>query len=300
MYYHVVIETVEKVGKKDSNKEVYELDKTDTAEIQERVIIPYLRKEEIHLNGYFIKPENIKRILIRSTTNSSKQLADHENDTMPPGIIMIIRAKDVVHYEKHSNDVTKELFDIARQALKTQAESTTNLSRSAVVTKPTRIPPVAGVERARLFIGSSREGLPIAEAIQGNLDHELECTIWHQGVFGLSAASIESLEKQLTKSDFAVLVITPDDITESRGSMAASPRDNVIFELGLFMGSLGRSRTFVVRPRKADVKMPSDLLGITSATYDDVRSDDNLNAALGKACSDIKRAVKEAGPSRGV
>ena len=46
------------------------------------------------------------------------------------------------------------------------------------------------------------------------------------------------------KTDFAVLVLTPDDITLSRGTTIASPRDNAIFELGLFMGTNGRNRTF--------------------------------------------------------
>jgi predicted nucleotide-binding protein len=168
---------------------------------------------------------------------------------------------------------------------------------AAAMSEPAgRAQAAAGELRARLFIGSSREGIPIAEALQAGLDHELECTIWNQGVFGLSSAAIEALEKQLTRSDFAVLVVSPDDMTESRGATTASPRDNVLFELGLFMGALGRSRTFVVRPRKAELKMPSDLNGITVARYDDTRSDGNLLAAVGTACSEIKRAVKESHP----
>lgn len=148
--------------------------------------------------------------------------------------------------------------------------------------------------KPRLFIGSSREALRIAEAVHANLDEDFECTIWTQGVFGLSSANLESLEERLGQSDFAVLVVTPDDVTESRGSKSGSPRDNVIFELGLFMGALGRKRTFLVRPRKADIKIPSDLNGITAATYDENRSDGNLRAATGKACSDIKDAVNAA------
>jgi predicted nucleotide-binding protein len=153
-------------------------------------------------------------------------------------------------------------------------------------------PPVP--TRPRLFIGSSKEGLAVAEALHANLDHDYECTIWTQGVFGLSLASIEALELQLHQSDFAVLVVTPDDTTESRGSAAASPRDNVVFELGLFMGALGRLRTFVLRPRTAAIKIPSDLFGVTMATYDEGRSDGNLRAATGAACAEIKQAVARA------
>lgn len=145
--------------------------------------------------------------------------------------------------------------------------------------------------RPRVFIGSSSEALRVAEAIHSNLDLEFECTVWNQGVFGLSTMNLESLEQQIGDADFAVLVVSPDDTTESRGNATASPRDNVIFELGLFMGALGRKRTFVVQPRNKKIKIPSDLLGVVVATYEDERSDGNLRAATGSACIEIKNAI---------
>jgi predicted nucleotide-binding protein len=48
------------------------------------------------------------------------------------------------------------------------------------------------------------------------------------------------------ETDFAAFVVTADDVTASRGRRKASPRDNVVFEIGLFMGAIGRERTFVV------------------------------------------------------
>lgn len=68
--------------------------------------------------------------------------------------------------------------------------------------------------------------------------------------------------------DFAVLLMTADDTTASRGRRKASPRDNVVFELGLFMGALGRDRTFVVSPKGVDLKLPTDLLGVTNVMYE--------------------------------
>lgn len=70
-----------------------------------------------------------------------------------------------------------------------------------------------------------------------------------------------------TDADFAALVFTADDLTVSRGKAANSPRDNVVFELGLLMGSLGRDRVFIVKPKKVDIKVPSDLLGVTCLEY---------------------------------
>src|SRR3989338_7277274 len=99
--------------------------------------------------------------------------------------------------------------------------------------------------RPSVFVGSSAEGLPIAEAVQLNLDRACEVVLWSQGVFGLSSGTLETLVDKAADFDFAVLVVTPDDMTQSRGKSQQSPRDNVLLELGLFIGVLGRKRSFV-------------------------------------------------------
>ena len=43
----------------------------------------------------------------------------------------------------------------------------------------------------------------------------------------------------LDRFDFAILVLTADDLVASRDVLSTAPRDNVLFELGLFMGGLG-------------------------------------------------------------
>jgi predicted nucleotide-binding protein len=101
------------------------------------------------------------------------------------------------------------------------------------------------IDRPRVFIGSSTEGLAIAEAIQLGLDSVAECTLWTQATFQLGQATIESVVDASLSFDFAILVLTPDDSTDKRGNIAASPRDNILFELGLFTGTLGRARTFI-------------------------------------------------------
>ena len=100
--------------------------------------------------------------------------------------------------------------------------------------------------RPSMFIGSSAEGLHIARAIQVEMDHECEVEIWCQGAFGLMGGTLESLVIASERFDFATFVVVPDDTTTSRGRKLAIARDNVIFELGLFIGAIGRSRTFMV------------------------------------------------------
>ena len=116
--------------------------------------------------------------------------------------------------------------------------------------------------KPRIFIGSSVEGLSVAYAIQQNLTHDAEPTVWDQGVFDLSKTSIESLTKAVDESDFGVFVFSPDDITKMRGNDVNSIRDNVIFEFGLFTGRLGRDRVFFVKPDGLDMHLPTDLLGM--------------------------------------
>ncbi len=148
--------------------------------------------------------------------------------------------------------------------------------------------------RPRVFIGSSTEGLKIAETIQLLLDRYCEATIWSQGVFGLSSGTLESLVLALDNFDFAILVLTPDDMINSRGQENQSPRDNVLFELGLFVGGLGRNRTYIVYQRDTSIKLPSDLAGITMATFQ-IHSDGNLQASLGASCTQIKNEIEKNG-----
>ena len=84
--------------------------------------------------------------------------------------------------------------------------------------------------RPVVFIGSSKESLPIAEAIKSNLeDKDLIVKLWTDGVFGASQFILTELERQVRESDFAVLVLGADDVVESRDEISDVPRDNVIF-----------------------------------------------------------------------
>ena len=55
------------------------------------------------------------------------------------------------------------------------------------------------------------------------------------------------------------------------------PRDNIVFEAGLFIGCLGRRRVFVVCGLRSRRSLPSDLSGVTFATYDSTISDAEIS-----------------------
>jgi hypothetical protein len=147
--------------------------------------------------------------------------------------------------------------------------------------------------RPSLFVGSSAEGLSVARALQAELEFDVEATIWSQGVFGLSDGTLESLAAKAPTFEFAVLVLTPDDLLTSREKTSNAPRDNVIFEAGLFMGALGRRRVFMVSCRDDQLALPSDFAGISMAQYNR-RSDGNLQAAVGPVATNIRTAIKAA------
>jgi Predicted nucleotide-binding protein containing TIR-like domain/Histidine-specific methyltransferase, SAM-dependent len=148
--------------------------------------------------------------------------------------------------------------------------------------------------KKRMFIGSSTESLDVADAVQVNLDKAFEVTVWTQGIFELSKSTLESLMKALDDFDVGIFVFAPDDVTKIRGSEHQTVRDNVLFELGLFIGRLGRDNSYIILPvSTADFHLPTDLLGLTAATYNPNREDKNLVAALGPACHWIRKTATE-------
>ena len=141
-----------------------------------------------------------------------------------------------------------------------------------------------------LFIGSSSEGLSTAQAIKKKFDAEMDVTLWNEGVFKMNASYLESLLRASNSFDFAILVFTPDDLVTSRSQTQSVPRDNVIFEHGLFLGRLGPNRAFIVC--EETTKVLSDYAGITIATYRK-REGGSVLAAVGSACNRIRTAIEQ-------
>lgn len=147
--------------------------------------------------------------------------------------------------------------------------------------------------KPRLFIGSSTEALDIAYVIQENLAYDSNPTVWTQGIFELSNNTLDDLLKALSNFDFGIFVFKPDDISVIRNNKLSTVRDNVIFELGLFIGKLGKQRVFFVLPDSTDnFHLPTDLLGLTPGRYNSEREDNNLKAALGPFCNQVRSKLK--------
>jgi hypothetical protein len=156
------------------------------------------------------------------------------------------------------------------------------------------------VSKPSVFVGSSAEGLEVARAVQVQLIDTGDVQLWNEGVFSLSLGFFESLTQALTRFDFAVLVLTADDVVVSRNIEQRAARDNVLIELGLFTGRLGRDRTFLVSEVGEDVKVPSDLAGVVFATFSRPADETTLISAVGPACVHVRDAIRKQGKAEDV
>lgn len=119
--------------------------------------------------------------------------------------------------------------------------------------------------KPRIFIGSSTEGLPVAQRIKSYFEPNYECYIWNDGIFKFNEGFLETLLKSASLFDFGFMVFAADDISRIRKKEYKTTRDNVLFEYGLFLGRVGIDRAYVLK--EDSVKIPSDLAGITLLSY---------------------------------
>ena len=126
------------------------------------------------------------------------------------------------------------------------------------------------MRKKRIFIGSSSEELSLAESAKKILEPEFEVTIWNDtvwdtAVFKINNNFLHDLLKATLQYDFGVLLGTTDDKVIVREEEKLQSRDNVLFELGLFMGRLGLSKcAFVV---EKELNILSDIKGISLARF---------------------------------
>ena len=97
----------------------------------------------------------------------------------------------------------------------------------------------------------------------------LEVTILHEKPSG-GKTIIEKLEEYADNAGYAIVILTPDDVgaLKDRIEDESKPRarQNVVFELGYFIGKLGRDRVCPIF--KGKVEKPSDIDGIVYVTME--------------------------------
>lgn len=152
--------------------------------------------------------------------------------------------------------------------------------------------------KPKIFIGSTVEGLELAKAVQLNLEHSAYTTIWFQGIFSLSSNTLDDLLSSLDEYDYGIFIFQPDDKSLIRNEEYNAIRDNVIFELGLYFGRLGKGNAFYLIPRNyKKLHLPTDLGGVTAGTYDFERlqkDKKNIRAIVGPFCTEVENIITKA------
>lgn len=251
MFYQVLVETSEKVGKTGRNKQYFELDKTDLEEINQKIIYPFLRKEDFQFDGYFLKFDEIKRITIKETKETTQALSNFENNNMPSGVIMYISPSDILGYDRHSKDITKSVFDNAKLSLPSKTNMKTNLSTN---------------DLTKVFIVHGRDDLAKTETARFIEKLGFSAIILHEQASS-GKTIIEKIEAN-TNVGFAIVLYTPCDIGSVAGAaeQKSRARQNVVFEHGYLIGKLGRNNVCALV--KGDVEIPNDISGVVYVPLD--------------------------------
>ena len=259
MYFQVLIETNEKVGRSGKNKQYFELDKSDLAEIEERVIGPFFRGEDFQFDGYFLSKSEVKRIAIKRTEKTTQELSQYENDHMPSGVIMFVRPSDIVNYTKYTQDITNEVFDRVKATLTKSSTKNAQAPITKRQARPTR-------DKSKVFIVHGRDDLAKVSAARFIEKLGLSAVILHEQV-SAGKTIIEKIEEH-TNVGFALVLYTPCDSGSLVGD-AAKPRarQNVVFEHGYLIAKLGRRNVCALV--KAGVEVPNDISGVVYVPLDD-------------------------------
>ena len=146
--------------------------------------------------------------------------------------------------------------------------------------------------KPRIFLGSSGKQTKLVAALTRGLADVVDVEPW-TAVFNPGVSTLERLVELTRQVDFAAFVFAHDDWTRNPSDEAAtgqaSPRDNVVFEAGLFGGALGMRRTFILHAKGA--KLPTDLLGMTAVRYPEALTPADMRVVNQK----LRKAIEDEG-----
>jgi hypothetical protein len=150
------------------------------------------------------------------------------------------------------------------------------------------------MDKPRIFLGSSGKQQKLLQGLTRGLEEIARVEPWTSS-FNPGTTTLERLVELAHEVDFAAFVFAQDDWTSNSpvasapdASVQASPRDNVVFEAGLFGGTLGMRRTFILHAHGA--KLPTDLLGLTSVRYGATTPTE-----LRAVCDKLRKAIENEG-----
>lgn len=239
MYYQVML--------KAKNQEIYEFDRTDIAKIETDIIDPIVQNETFMFSGYFIKPKDVERIVVRETNQTADSMAASAMNALPRNVIAFISKEDIVLNDKYGKDISRELINKNKQKVPIGAIASKNEHDL----------------NSKVFIVHGRD-----KTYKDSVARLLEKLFLHPIILHEQPNQGRTvIEKFIDNAivGFAVVILTADDKggvqgTATKKNLHPRARQNVVLELGYFMGKLGRKRVCALY--QDGVELPSDYVGV--------------------------------------
>lgn len=243
-YYHVKVESV-----RPSLQPAVRIDMTES-ELKERILRPREQGSGITIKGRTIPLDEIARLTIR---RSSEPASDSLRCMLDPPATGTAAWEELAFERVAGEDVTEDMIvgppgSADRPALP---------ARAPLLPRPVFI--VHGRDQARLH--------EVARFLERTTMPDVEVTILNEAP-NVGQTLIEKLERVGAKAAYAVVLLTGDDeggIAQS-GEHQPRARQNVILELGYFLGKLGRERVAILHEQ--GVELPSDVHGMAYIQLD--------------------------------
>lgn len=234
---------------------------------------------QITINGFKIAERKAGQHIGEMALIDSSQPRSGSVIAMEPTVGLMVSEKDFSVVAKHYPDMWRQ---IAKQIAN-------RLRQRKKFIRPSNLIP-------HMFLACASESLTVAKSIQAYFKgKEVVVEVWTDNIFKPSKGTMESLEEKLFSVDFSVAIFSADDKIESRGKEKLAPRDNTVFELGLFAGAIGRERSFFAVPKGVDIKIPSDLAGITSLRFG-LPKEEGAEPDVADACAQIEERILKLRP----
>ena len=254
MFYHIIIERNEKIGKTGKYETLYEFDIQDLDKIKSELVLPYKNNQEIIFRGYPLGRKDIRRFAIKSSGQSSVIIRNNEQSKVPRNVLMSVRRDIIIENDKLFKDITTDLLKSVdvEDTDKVIATKETNMNKIFIVH--------GHDEQMKLDVARFIEKLGF------------EAIILHEQVNeGLTV--IEKFEK-FSDTGYGIVLYSPCDVgaknedSDDLVDIKPRARQNVVFEHGYLIGKLGRNKVAAL-VEDEEIELPSDIDGILYIPYGD-------------------------------
>jgi predicted nucleotide-binding protein len=253
-YYHVILETNEKIAK-GKNKVIHWFDCQSIDELDEDIISPYVKEEQLYIDGHHIKFADINSLIIKKSQLPINSLVDGINARRSPGIFFFANREGVVQGDNGLENVTRELV----KSKKKEIPVTISLENKGGK--------ISDLDKNNVFIVHGHDNEAKLEMARFLEKAGLNPIILHEQASSNNTI-IEKIEAY-SNVGYAVILYTPCDVgskNEDEVNLSPRARQNVVFEHGYFIGHLGRSRVSAFM--KGNIEKPNDISGVVYTDLD--------------------------------